>query len=64
MLNQIGGIQIAEPAVPFGPLSKVNKCRHKNAVVLSGFGTVQAFCWLRKLIFLAGRQWYGRNRAV
>jgi hypothetical protein len=43
MRNQIGGIQIAEPAVLFGRLSKVNKCRHKNVVVLSGFGTVQVF---------------------
>jgi len=40
--NQIGSTQIAEPAVRFGRLSKVNKCRHKSVVVLSGFGTVQA----------------------
>jgi len=43
MRNQIGDIQIAEPALLFGRLSKVKKCRHKNVVVLSGFGTVQAF---------------------
>jgi hypothetical protein len=64
MRNQIGGIQIAEPAVLFGRLSKVNKCPHKNVLVLSGSERFKRSCWSRKLIFLAGSQWYGRNRIV
>src|SRR5712664_2813014 len=46
MRSEIKAIQVAEPKALFGRASKINKCCHKNVIVLSDSGAAQSFLLL------------------